>query len=193
MIHYFITLILIFSLSACGSSPKTHFYTLNAKSTSQKNSKQNPNQLYLGVWLVKLPSFLDRPEMVTRVGSYGIEVADFHRWAGGFQNNITRLITSELGRRLKTDHIVMSPWLAHQKLDYQIRINIKRFDGEFGNNMILNGTWRLLNKKGDKEILAQAFNYETHTNSKNYIDLVAAFSDLTVSLSEQIAIAIAAQ
>ncbi|MFV2059834.1 MAG: membrane integrity-associated transporter subunit PqiC [Gammaproteobacteria bacterium] len=190
MVRFFITLVLIFSLTACGSSPKTNFYTLNTKKVPEENTEQNKNQLYLGIWLVRLPAFLDRPEMVTRVGSYGIEVADFHRWAGGLGTNITQLISSELGRQLKTDRVVLSPWLPYQKPDYQIRIHIKRLDGELGSNMYLNGTWSLLNDKGNKEILGQSFNYTTRTKNKTYNDMVAAFSKLTIELSGQIAQAI---
>lgn len=178
---------LILALSACGSSPKTNFYVLNAQQSLANLSEKNLEGVGVGLWSVNLPAVLDRPEIVTRSGQYQIELADFHQWLGGLDNNVTRLIASELGRRLKTDRVVISPWSSYRKNDYQVKLNIDHFDGELGGEMVLSGVWSLLNAEGNKELTREAFTYKTKASDKNYSDMVAALSNLIVQLSEQIA------
>jgi uncharacterized lipoprotein YmbA len=184
---------LILGLAACGSSPKTNFYVLNAEHVSGSFSAQKAEGIGVGVWLVELPALLNRPEIVTRSGQYKIDLADFHQWAGGLGNNMSRLIAGELGRRLKTDRVFISPWSSYRKNDYQVKIHINRFDGELGGEMVLSGAWSLWSAEGSKELTREAFTYKTQASGKNYSDMVAALSQLTVQLSEQIANVISSQ
>ena len=187
MFRILLTVGLILVLTACGSSPKTHFYVLNAEPQSDNLSDQKLEGVGVGLWSVNLPSVLNRPEIVTRSGQYKIELADFHQWVGGLGNNITQLIARELGKQLRTDRVVISPWSAYRKNDYQVKVDIDRFDGELGGEIILSGAWSLLNAEGNKELIREAFTYKTQAGGENYSDVVAALSQLSVQLSEQIA------
>jgi len=182
----------IILLSACGSSPKTHFYMLNTHSPAEKVINNDGN-LRIGLWKIKLPELLDRQEIITRTGPYTIELADFHQWAGGLGNNITQLIADELSQNLKTDRVVISPWSSYRKNQYQIKIHISRFDGVLGGESILSGSWSLLNAAGDKEITRDAFNYKAFSTDKTYSEMVKIQSQLVVQLAEQISSTILAQ
>jgi hypothetical protein len=184
---------LMMCLAGCGSSPKTHFYVLNAEHVSASLLDKKAKAVGVGVWSVNLPKLLNRPEIVTRSDQYTIELADFHQWAGGLGNNMTRLIASELGRCLQTERVVISPWSSYRKNDYQVKIHIDRFDGELGKEIVLSGAWSLLNSEGNKELTREAFTYKLQANGKSYSDMAAALSKLTVQLSEQIANVIAVQ
>ena len=193
MFRFLLMASLMLFLAACGSSPKTHFYVLNAEYVSDNISEKNVEGVGVGVWQVALPIMLDRSEIVTSSGPYGIELADFHKWAGALSSNMTQLIASELGRRLQSDRIVISPWSAYRKNDYQVKTHVERFYGEPGGEVLLSGAWSLLNAEGSKELTRQAFTFKTRASGKDYDDMVAALSKLTVQLSEQIANVIAAQ
>ncbi len=172
-------------LSACGSSPKTHFYMLNTHAPVE-NIISNDESLRIGIWKVKLPELLDRQEIVDRSGPYTIELADFHQWAGGLSNDITQLIAGELGRHLKTDRIVISPWSSYRKNQYQIKIHISRLDGALGGESVLSGGWSLLNAEGNKEISRDAFHYKALSKDKTYSEMVKVQSQLVVQLAGQI-------
>jgi len=187
----FIVSFIIF-LSACGSSPKTHFYMLNTHSSVEKVINDDKN-LRIGIWKVKLPELLDRQDIVNRTGPYTIELADFHQWAGGLSNDITQLIAGELSRHLKTDHVVISPWSSYRKNQYQIKIHITRLDGALGGESILSGGWSLLNAEGDKEITRNTFNYRALSNGKTYSEMVKTQSQLVIQLAEQISRTILAE
>jgi len=184
----------LYFLGACSTSPKTHFYVLNTKFASKEvYSGESFENVGLGIWLVKLPRLLDRPQIMTRTDQFNIELSDFHKWVGGLGNNMTRLIANELGRLLQTDRVVISPWSSYVKNDYQLIIHVDRFDGELGNEVVLKGVWSLLNSKGNKELIRKAFTYTTKASGKSYGDMVAALSTLTMQLTQEIAKIIASR
>lgn len=190
MLRHLLIVSLMLCLVACGSSPKTNFYVLNAE---YEIPDQKAEGLGIGVWKVKLPELLNRSEIVTREGQYKIKLADFHQWAGGLDNNITTLVARELKQRLQTDRISISPWRAHRKNDYQVKIYMDRFDGELGGEVVVRGGWNLLNGEGNKELIRKPFTLKAQVLGKNYSDMAAALSKLTVQLSGQIANAITAR
>jgi uncharacterized lipoprotein YmbA len=187
MSSHFLILGLVLCLSACGSSPKTNFYVLNAEYEMPERGLEGTG---VGVWKVKLPALLDRSEIVTREGPHKIELGDFHRWAGDFGSNINALIAHELSQRLKTVRVSTSPWSAHKINDYQVKVYFDRFDGELGGKVVCRGVWLLLNGKGDKELTRESFTLDDQVNGKKYSDMVATMSGLVVQLSDQIADAI---
>lgn len=52
-------------LSSCGTSPKTNFYVLNS---NHIGALETIEKISVGVWQVKLPDLIDRPEIVTHTG-----------------------------------------------------------------------------------------------------------------------------
>jgi len=170
-------------LSSCGTSPKTNFYLLNSVHDIENEVTEN---ISIGVWQVKLPDMIDRPEIVTRTGAYTIDLADFHRWAGGLGSNINLLIANELSYNLKTTYVDISPWSSYRKLDYQVKVHIRNFDGELGGESTLEGAYIILNGKGDKKILEVTFTFKEKVKGTEYKHLAEAMSQLVIDLSDEI-------
>jgi len=180
----------VLSLTACGTSPKTNFYMLSAErgvETYQQDS------VSVGVWKVNLPDLIDRPEIVTRTGIYTIELADFHRWAGGLESNVSILIADELSHNLKTGHVDVSPWSSYRNFDYQVKVHVRKFDGELGDESILEGAYIILNGKGSKKILENTFSFKEKLKGNEYSDMAEAMSNLVIQLAEKISSSISKQ
>lgn len=177
-------------LSACGASPKTNFYVLNS---DHAGALETTETISVGIWQVKLPTLIDRPEMVTRTGTYTIELADFHRWAGGLSNNVDLLIAEELSYNLNTAQIDISPWSAYRKLDFQVKVHIREFDGVLGEQSSLNGSYVVLNGKGNKKLSEDVFMFSESVKGKAYADMASAMSSLVVKLSAKISSSILQQ
>jgi len=189
----FRNIILIFLavlLSACGTSPKTHFYLLSAEHDTDITTT---DKISIGVWKVKLPELIDRPEIVTRTGMHTIDLADFHRWAGGLSSNVSLLIANELSYNLKTGHVDVSPWSSYRNFDYQIKVHIREFDSVPGGTGSIKGAFVILNGKGNKKIIEEGFSFKEEVKDESYSEIAAAMSRLVVSLSTQISQAIKTQ
>jgi len=177
------TVIGVLLLSACGTSPKTNFYMLSAE---REVNSYAQDSVSVGVWKVDLPDLIDRPEIVTRTGAYTIELADFHRWAGGLESNVSILIADELSTNLKTGHVDVSPWSSYRNFDYQVKVHVRKFDGELGNESVLEGAFIILNGKGTEKILEQTFTFKEKLKGSEYSDMAEAMSHLVIQLSAKI-------
>jgi len=174
-------------LAACGSSPNTEFYVLNADQGSVMQSANLSTGPAVGVWQVKLPDLLDRSEIVTRDNPFKITMADFSWWAGNLSENMTLLIVAQLSQHLQSNRVVTSPWPSYRKNDYQVITRIERFDGELGGEVVLRGLWSLLDGDGTKELSRQVFEFKTNTADLTYQEMAEAMSRLTVQLAQQLA------
>lgn len=173
-------------LTACaGTSPPTYFYTLEAASVEILGQKaQGPG---IGLGPVILPDTLDRPQIVTRNGDYGIELAEFHRWAGGLRADMSRLMAARLMQQLDTERVSLYPWPRHRNLDYQVRVDVLRFDGQLGAQAVLEGSWTLLDGEGRKELRQRAFRFNETAAGTDYRAMVEAMSRLVILLVDDIA------
>ena len=174
-------------LAACGSSPKTEFYVLNADLGSVVQSANLSSGPAVGVWQVKLPDLLDRSEIVTRDNQFKITMADFSWWASNLSENMTLLIVAELSQHLQSNRVVTSPWPSYRQNDYQVITRVERFDGELGGEVVLRGLWSLLDGDGTKELNRQVFEFKTNTADLTYQQMAEAMSRLTVQLAQQLA------
>lgn len=187
MLRHTLIASLLVVLAACGSSPKTEFYMLNADHSSLVQSANTSAGPAVGVWQVELPDLLGRSEIVTRDNAFKMSIADFSWWAGDLNKNMSLLIVTQLSQYLQSNRIVVSPWPSYRKNDYQIIIRVARFDGELGGDVVLAGLWSLLDAQGDNELNREVFAFKTKTADTTYQEMVEAMSRLTVQLSEQLA------
>ncbi len=184
-----VALMLLLAAGCAGTSAPTNFYVLESVSTAPTLTALP--ELSLGLGPVLLPDTLDRPQIVTRKAAYSLELAELHHWAGDLKANLGRLMGRRLMELLGTERISLYPWPRHQQLDYQVRIDVLRFDGQLGSEAHLSGTWALLDGAGRRELHLQAFSLQEPTAAPEYRDLVAAMSTVASRLAEQIATVLA--
>ena len=182
---------LIVLLAACGSSPKTEFYVLNADFESIAQTANANTGPAVGVWGVQLPGFLERSEIVTRDSEFEVILGDFAWWADDLSENMTRLIAAELTLGLQSNQITVSPWPSYFTTDFQTVIHVERFDGVLGGETVLRGVWSLLDANGQKELRREVFEFSESAagssteGADSYKEMVATLSRLTVQLAEQ--------
>jgi uncharacterized lipoprotein YmbA len=184
------TFITVALLQGCvgGTSPATRFYVLEAKPGPAGYPVLNaPAGISVGLGPIKLPAMLDRPHIVSRKGGHEVVLANFHHWADNLKDNIARKMTTQIMEQLNTDRVAVYPWSRQRTLDYQIRIDILRFDGTLGGTTELNGTWTLLSGDGESELKTKLFRFSDATSGSGYEHLVASLGRLTSMLAGELA------
>ena len=92
MIHrafnYSILLLLPLLLSACLSTPPSHYYLLSAHDGDQPTGV-NPS---VGIGPISLPEYLNRNSMVYRREDNQLQIAGYERWAEPLTDGILRVI-----------------------------------------------------------------------------------------------------
>jgi len=173
----------ILALTGCTSiSPPTSFHTLNTAPAGVAAIAQRP-ELSLGLGPIELPEMLKRPQLVIRVNASDVELSEFHQWAGDLEDTMTRTMAGQLMEAMGTEKVAIYPWARHRAIDYQMRVDVLRFDGALGGEVVLAGTWTLADGEGRKEINTRAFSFTENTEGDSHTDLVEAMSRLVAHLS----------
>ena len=188
--HILTIIALTLCLAACMGKPTrpSQFYLLSPDPVQPVAARATANSpLSIGLGPVTLPEIYDRPQIVTRSGSNQIILAQFDRWGGDLNKELSRTLARNLMSRLNTDSVALYPWSGRYKPDFQVTIRIFRLDGKLDEAVTLDGVWRLLDGSRGCELAAHRFEYQEHTTGPGYPELVDAMSRGVARLSQQIA------
>ena len=195
-IRYVIPVIaLALSLAACIGAPTrpAQFYLLTPDPGQPVAGRATTNTpLPIGLGPVTLPEIYDRPQIVTRTDSNQINLAEYDRWGGDLNKELTRTLVRNLMGRLNTDSVAVYPWSGRYKPDFQVSIRFFRLDGRLDSAATLDGVWTLLDGSKGCELAARHFEYQEQTSGPGYPELVDAISRGVARLSDEIAGQIAA-
>jgi uncharacterized protein len=181
-------LLLVFFLAACSSTPPVAYYTLNTLPEMQQEipAEVMDDTIAIGVGPVEFPKFLDRPQIVTRKSQNQIEVSEFHRWAGSFPGDFSRVLAKNISILLPTDRVAVYPWGEQFSPTYQIKLEVEQFDGQLGESVVLEVTWMVTDQEGTNKLLVRKTRIEEATLYETYEALVEAKSNGLATLSRAI-------
>ena len=181
-------LLLVFFLAACSSTPPVAYYTLNTLPEMQQEipAAVMDDTLAIGVGPVEFPKFLDRPQIVTRKSQNQIEVSEFHRWAGSFPGDFSRVLAKNISILLPTDRVAVYPWGEQFSPTYRIKLDVEQFDGQVGERVVLEVTWMVTDQEGTNQLMVRRSLIEEPVSDETYEALVVAESNALATLSRTI-------
>ena len=146
----------------------------------------------IGIGPVNMAPYLDRPQIVTRSGSHRLEMSEFNRWSEPLKISVSRVIGVNLSNLMETNRVYLLPRRNKSiPLDYQVAIDIPRFDGQLGGDARLTARWSLYGKDG-QALLTKVSIITEATEGEGFEHLVAAENLTLQKLSQEIADAIRA-
>jgi uncharacterized lipoprotein YmbA len=181
-------------MMGCASTPPSSFYILNALSGLEQNERvalAPSEDLFIGVGPVKIPDYLDRVQIVTRAGDTTLEISEYHRWSEPLDKSLERIIAENLTRLLATDNVLVYPWPGTRRVDYQVVIEVKRFEGKPGDKVRLDACWTILTEEGKQVRLCRNSYISEPVGGNSHEDMVSSLSRAAGRLSREIATAIA--
>src|SRR3984893_1196550 len=105
----------------------------------------------IGLGPIKLPPYLDRPEIVTRAAANRLELSKEDRWGESIQNGFTRSMERDLSAQFGAA-IVVFPWYNTVHVDMQVQLEGFRFQTDPQGLPTLSAKWTILDSTG-KNIL----------------------------------------
>lgn len=176
-------------LSACSGTQPSRFYTLSDLSTGDTGTNPAQGDLVVGVGPITLPRYLDRPEVVQRTSPNEFQFAEFDRWGEPLGDVFPRTMVDNLSVLLETDRVFALPRRRSTALDYQVEVQVIRFDADVGGDAVLDARWEVFDKKGQSLYLGRSTLREPVVD-EGVEPVVAAMSQTVASLSREIARAI---
>src|ERR1700684_634837 len=89
---------------------------------------------------VTIPAAVDQPEFVVQVAANRIDVDEFNRWVAPLGDGIARAVAGDLTVLLGSANVAVAP-LANFTPDYQVAINVERFESRPGDAALLDAVW----------------------------------------------------
>jgi uncharacterized protein len=189
-------LLLVYVISAgCVSlgakpDPSRFFALASLPRTDQKvQDATGTNALALGIGPVKLPGYLDREEIVTRVSQNRFAVAENDRWAEPLEENFSRVLSQNLSILLQTDRIVAYPWERNQRPTYQVQVEVLRFEPNAEQMVELWARWSITDNT-KKTVSVRESYLSRPAKDKSTEASVAALSEVVGGLSQEISASI---
>ena len=186
-------------LSGClqtTAEDKTRFYLLSALPDTTApiaGVRLNP-AITVDVAKLRLPQYLQRPEVVTRVDTNRLVLSEFDLWGGSLEKNMTRVLAANLSALLSTSEVHIESRRRPAGIDAAVEIEVMQFERTPGGRSVLEVQWRVFGPERDKAPLASKISRFTSapvSASPSVDATVAAMSaligDLSVALAQAIA------
>jgi uncharacterized lipoprotein YmbA len=136
---------------------------------------------------VTLPTYIDRAELVFQSADNQFQVPSKVDWAGSLQENFTRVLATDLGRRLHSGNVLTFPGPPTLKSRYQVVVDIRQFHAISGGDAILDVAWRVQIPQTGEIIHRQNGSFRERIAGDGYEPVVAAESRLVAQLADAVA------
>lgn len=177
-------------LGGCAPKPPPDFYLLDTLApTTVPGFEQG---VRVGVGPVETPPYLNRNQIVTRESGTRLRLSEQSQWAESVKAGLTRVLLVNLGLELDSNRVYALPMRQRRPLDYQIPIDVLRFDGSLGpgKEAVLGARWTLLSGDGKQVLVSKVSRIEEPVNGSDVGAFVEAQSRALAKLSAELARAI---
>ena len=127
---------------------------------------------------------------MTRTGANELVVAEFDRWGGSLDTEISGALVATVRDRLASQQIAVAPWrsaiLSGGGPSYRAAVSVSRFDGIPGQSVVLQGRWELIGQSGESLGVREATVTE-RIDGAGYDALVAAMQRALARFGQQMA------
>jgi uncharacterized lipoprotein YmbA len=134
--------LLILFVGCLGRSPQVRHFMLGISEPSSSNALSPELAVLVGP--VRLPAYLQRPQMARRESDGEIELDEFNRWLGGFEENLLRALSLGIAEELGSERVVVHPSKAPFAIDYQVRLHVDDMILADGDGLRVRVRWSLI-------------------------------------------------
>ncbi len=190
-----IKLIIIFCaascLIACQSAPPVQYYVLEPINVTMPPDYEAVNsKAVIGIGPITIPGLLDRKKMVTRGLDNTVHIAEFQEWAVPIQDNIAETLAHNLTSLQPSYIFRVYPWSVYGMVDFQVVIDILRFDATPGKSVNLEAIWTIKNEKNQVLLKHGRTSLKQALLDTSYSGIAKGLSKVLGAFSQELNIAI---
>jgi uncharacterized lipoprotein YmbA len=142
--------------------------------------------LVIGVGPIDFPDYLRRPDVVTRTSPTEIDVSSTDIWGEPLDKNFSRVLRENLAQLLNTQKVEEYPWSRNTKIDYQIEVDVQRFEKAADGQSQLVARWIIKDGRSGTDLYAYETRATTPVAASDTVASVALSNNLA-TLSQDIA------
>jgi uncharacterized lipoprotein YmbA len=181
-------ILLVFS-GGCASTAPTQFYLLHSLPHAGEGTPAplQGQSIAVGIGPIYLPDYLDRPQIVIRKSPNELDLAEFDKWAEPLKENFLDVMAENLSILLSTERIFIHPWETYDPVQFQVTVDVVRFDSSNFEHALLNARWTIQGERGEKVLVMRKSSFSEPIASQTYKALVAAESKVLADFCREIA------
>jgi uncharacterized lipoprotein YmbA len=127
--------------TGCSSLPPVHFYVVTPLAGPAPAARAPGPRVVVAA--VRLPEYLERPQLVTRSGDNQLQLEELHQWGGNLAKDLTRVMAENLSLLLGSDAVVAAPNTQRMRPDYRVELEVLRFERAGDGRVHLTAKWWL--------------------------------------------------
>lgn len=169
----------------------TRFYVLTPLTSGDGTAPAaSAKRVVLGLGPITLPRYLDRSEVISRVGNNEVRAADFDRWAEPLHLQLARTIAEDLTVLGAVSRVVHYPWYRANDQDAAVEIDVQRFERSIEGHALFAARWRLRCPTGGAPLHAEEISLTDSAVAADAAATAEALSRQVGELSRRIAAAL---
>jgi uncharacterized lipoprotein YmbA len=173
-------------VSGClGRSPEVRLFTLGSQSQLERSERAPELAVLIGP--VRLPSYLERPQIARRLGGGEVQLDEFNRWVGGFEENLIRALTEGIRRQLGSARVVGYPSRVPFPMDYRVRLDVDELIVDESNRLRLQLRWVIASEVEGERPSLSTFEREIAAGNRSVEALIEAHDRVLSELAQAIA------
>ena len=179
--------------AGCAPKPPPDFYMLSVAAPTMRPGFEQGIRVGLGP--IEIQAYLNRNQIVSRDTTTKLRVSAQDVWAEPLKEGITRVLLTNLGLALDSNRIYALPMRQQRPLDYQVPIDVLRFDGTLGagSEVVLGVRWSVVSGDGRDVLVTKVSRIEEPVGDDSMQAFVDAQSRAVEKLAAEIASTIKAQ
>ena len=165
------------------------FFSLAPLPQAQQAGMQRdtPGDTTYALGPITLPAYLDREALVTRVSPTQLRYSQVDYWAGPLKDNITSVLLQNLSALTGSNRILVYPWPNNAKFDYQIAVEVLRFEKSASGDCQLTARWAIKDGRTQNDLIVRESQFTHPASAAETAAAVAALSATLGDLSQEIA------
>lgn len=180
-------------LGACASSSPARFYTLHALVPAQEQGTLDFGDQWVGIGPVRIPDYMDRPQLVTRGDGHRIEIHEFDRWADGIVDRVLLVMMENVVRLSDSKRVAPYPWPSAFRPDRRVVGEILAFESGPTGEVVLRVRWLMHDTGNSREGEVRVSEYKESASPGDFDGIVAAMSRALERWSRDVADELAAE
>ncbi|TAK62087.1 PqiC family protein [Methylobacter sp.] len=177
--------VLLLSLAACTTS-SSQFYMLEPITGIEHKSPTGITQKPVIILSpVRIPHYVDRPQIVTANGKNAYQLNELNRWAEALDHNIGRVLAQNLTIMVPAEVGFSSTSTTAERANFRVSVNILEFHADPQGQAGLTAQWQIT--RSDGALVNRQVSYRAPASTSDYRIIVEALNDCLNRLSRDLA------
>ena len=175
-------------LAGCigGRTPPSDFYLLEPIKTLPGARPGEPVRRGIALAPVRIPQYVDRPQMVTATARNAYTLSEFHRWAERLDDGIARVLALNLSLLVPTDRVALNASGRNPPDTLRVAVTLLEFHVDPQGQAVLVAQWNVA--RGEESVSSRHASYREPASATDYAVMAGALNECLNRLSRDVAL-----